>query len=127
MISEELINSTLKGSTTYGTCKLDSHADTCCLGQNFNILNESSCVYDVLPYNNKYSDVTNINILSEASVYTHPVTHTTYTLIIHDALFFGNYLKYSLINPNQLRNFGLQAQDNPYNEELPISVLLFSN
>ena len=35
-------------------------------------------------------------------------------LVFHEALWMGPHLDHSLINPNQLRHYGLTVQDNPF-------------
>ena len=67
-----------------------------------------------MPYNTAYNPVSNIKVVSGAIAYTDPVTNFTLILWIHQALFFGKDTSHSLINPNQLRIFGVTIQDNPY-------------
>ena len=38
----------------------------------------------------------------------------TYILIINKALYFGREMDHSLINPNQIRHFGIPVSDNAY-------------
>ena len=37
----------------------------------------------------------------------------TYTLVLHESLYYGSHMKHSLINPNQIRFNGLDFYDNP--------------
>ena len=37
-----------------------------------------------------------------------------FILIIHEALYFGAQLDHSLINPNQIRHYGIPVSDDPY-------------
>ncbi|KAL7551329.1 hypothetical protein ACHAWF_014515 [Thalassiosira exigua] len=45
-----------------------------------------------------------------------------YTLIINEAMFFGDSMDHSLINPNQIRDYGLPVSDNPYDDEHPMGI-----
>ena len=77
----------------------------------------------VMPYNTAYNPVSNIKVLSGATMYTGPVSNFTFILWIHEALFFGKDMSHSLINPNQLRIFGVAIQDNPYHATESMSIL----
>ena len=41
----------------------------------------------------------------------------TYTLVLHESLYYGSHMKHSLINPNQIRFNGLDFYDNPDRDE----------
>ena len=81
--------------------KTDSNADTCCMGCNWSILNHTIKSADVYPYANSYESVKDIPIVSGTTSYT-DAQGTTYILIIHEALYYGNKLDHSLINLNQV-------------------------
>ena len=70
--------------------------------------------YEVMPYNIAYDPVSNIKVVSDATVYTDPVSNFAFMFWIHEALYFGKDMSHFLINPNQLRIFGVIIQDNPY-------------
>ena len=38
----------------------------------------------------------------------------TYILVINEAMYFGQEMDHSLINPNQIRHFGIPVSDNAY-------------
>ena len=78
---------------------------------------------EVMTYNTAYNHVSNIKVVSGAIAYTDPVTNFTLILWIHQALFFGKDTSHSLINPNQLRIFGVTIQDNPYHDTESMSIL----
>ena len=46
----------------------------------------------------------------------------TYILIVNEALYFGNDMDHSLINPNQNRHFGIPVSDNPYDEDKELGI-----
>jgi hypothetical protein len=61
--------------------------------------------------------------LTGATAWTSSETGLTYILIFHEALWMGDVLSNSLMNPNQVRHFGLHVQDNPYDEtEMHIAI-----
>jgi len=54
-----------------------------------------------------------IPVATAATVWTCPETGERYLLLIHEALFFGERMKHSLICPNQLRAHGATVEDGP--------------
>lgn len=97
-----------------GQVELDTHADTCVLGSHFVILAYTGRVCDVSPYSPDYESIKNVAIVSGATAWTSQQTSETYILVIHEALWMADTLSHSLVNPNQLRAFGTQVQDNPF-------------
>ena len=92
--------------------ELDSHADTCCLGSGFRIIEQTGKCCDVTPYDN--SSVTHdVPIVKGATAYTHPESGMTYILVFGQSLYFGSKIDHSLINPNQLRAHRLIVDDVP--------------
>ena len=61
-------------------------------------------------------------IVSAATAFTCQSTGQTYILVINEALWFGDRLENSLINPNQLRFGGIIVNDNPFDPHIPISI-----
>ena len=100
----------------------DTNADTCCLGSNFLILNMTTRTADVYPYDDSYAPVANVPIVSGATAWTDPHDNITYILVFHESLYYGNKLKHSLINPNQLRHNGIDFWDNPYDRNNGLSI-----
>ena len=92
--------------------KADTNADTCCLGCNFIPVYYTNRTADVYPYNDAYETIENVPIVSGSTAYDHP-DGTTSILIFNEALYYGNQMKHSLINPNQVRYKGLDFWDNP--------------
>ena len=56
----------------------------------------------------------NVSIVTRATAITSSSTGETYILVFHEAIWMGDQLDHSLINPNQLRHHGVTVQDNPY-------------
>ena len=99
----------------YGRCELDSHADTFVAGRNCIVMNYTERVCDVMPYSDDYEARTNIPIVQAATGFT-TSNGMRYILVFNEALWMPE-LENSLMNPNQLRDFGIEVQDNPYSSE----------
>ena len=111
-----------KDSIVYGKCELDSHADTIVAGSNCIVLNYTGQVCDVSPYSDEYAPVSDVPIVKAATAWQSPHTGQTYILIFNEALWMGDSLDHSLINPNQLRHYGTEVQDNPMSDT-PLSII----
>ena len=64
-----------------------------------------------------HSDLTQINNVPIATITTawsDPHTGESYIIIINEALYFGDGMDHSLVNPNQIRAFRIELYDNPY-------------
>ena len=57
------------------------------------------------------------------TAYDDDATGQTYILVFHEALYYGNKLDHSLINPNQLRNYGIKVNDNPYDISNSLGII----
>ena len=110
-----------KLQSTHGRCEMDSHADTCVAGSNCVILHFTGQECDVSPYHSGYDDMKNVPIVSAATAWQCPETGQTFILVYNEAIWMGDQLPYSLINPNQLRHYGTIVQDNPC-MEAPLSI-----
>ena len=80
---------------------LDSHADTSCAGSNFAVLELSGEKVNVTPFSEHYSAVPDVPIATVVTVWEDPRNGEIWILVVHDALYFGNKLKESLLCPNQ--------------------------
>lgn len=121
MPSQIAVTNTL--TTPTSRCELDSHADTCALGMNFTPLSFTGRKCDVLPYNGNHSDMErDVPVVTAATAYTNQVTGETSILVVNEGLYFGERLQHSLINPNQLRYWGVTVQDNPFQRDEPIRI-----
>ena len=129
--SSRRISSTTKSQSktakiTYAKCELDSHADTTVAGSNCVILSYTGKECDVTPYRDDYQPVSNIPIVSAATAWQSPSTGQTYILFFNEALWMGDSMETTLVNPNQLRHYGTQVQDNP-TSKLPLSIITEDN
>ena len=95
----------------------DTNADTCCLGTNFVILQYTTCTTDVYVYKNSIQPIENTPIVIGDTAYNDPRTGQTYILVFNKSLYYGPKLDHSLINPDQVRHYGIPFDDNPYNTD----------
>ncbi len=97
-------------------CELDTRADTICAGHNFRVLCFTGQTCDVKGFHDSFDSLTDIPIARVATAYTDPESGRVYILVINEALYFGPRLDHSLINPNQIRSFGIPVCDDPYDQ-----------
>ena len=110
----------------YGKCELDSHADSIVAGSNCIILNYTGKECDVSPYRDDYNAITNVPIVTAATAWQSPHTGQCYILVFNEAIWMGDHMDHSLINPNQLRHHGVRVQDDP-TSEYPLSLVTEDN
>ena len=67
-----------------------------------------------MPYSDDYEAKTGISIVQAATGYT-AANGQRYILVFNEALWMPER-ENSLMNPNQLRHFGIEVQDNPYDQ-----------
>ena len=106
----------------HGTIELDSHADTIVFGKNFLKLSDTGRVCTVSPYTDTYESIESVPIVTAATAWTSPNTGETIILVFNEGLWMADRMSSSLINPNQLRNYGVVVQDNPYSES-PLYIM----
>mmetsp|Transcript_23475 Transcript_23475/g.35636 ORF Transcript_23475/g.35636 Transcript_23475/m.35636 type:complete len:227 (+) Transcript_23475:956-1636(+) len=94
------------------------HADTFVAGRNCLLLSYTERCCDVMPYSEDYEAKTTIPIVQVATGYT-SLTGERYILIFSEAIWMLT-LEKSLANPNQLRDYGILVQDNPYDGPMTI-------
>ncbi len=92
--------------------ELDSHADTCVAGSNTVLLGEHERMVRVRAFNPKYGTLT-CKLGTVGTVWTDPVDSQSYLLVIHQALYFGDTMRHSLLTPNQMRCQGVTVDDCP--------------
>ena len=108
-------------STSHGHIELDTHADTTVLGSNCIIFSYTGKECEVSPYSSQYKAVQNVPVVTGATVWTNAADDTAYLLIFHESLWMGDKLDHTLVNPNQLRAYGVSIQDNPFDTK-PLSI-----
>ena len=92
---------------------LDLHADTCCGGSNTVALTLTGEKVNVFPFSDNLPAVQEVPIATILTIWESPKTGEPWMLVIHEALYFGDRLKESLLCPNQLRAAGVLVQDTP--------------
>ena len=93
--------------------ELDSHADTCVAGSNCLYISSTGRSVTVSGFSSELAPISNIDVATVATAYTSPENGRTIILIINECLYFGDRMGHSLLNPNQLRNYGVLVRDVP--------------
>ena len=106
---------------SHGHIELDTHADTTVLGSICVIPSYTGKECEISPYSSQYEAVQNVPVVKGATVWTNIADRTAYLLIFHESLWMGNKLDHTLVNPNQLRSYGVSVQDNPFDAK-PLSI-----
>jgi len=94
--------------------EMDTHADTCCAGANWRVMEFTGDICEVTPFLELYEPVNEIPVARCGSVWTSPHTGKEYLLVCDQMLWFGTTLPHSLLNPNQIRAYGIDVNDNPF-------------
>ena len=95
-----------------GRMEVDNHADTFVAGRNCLLMNYTERVCDVMPYSDDYEAKEGVPIVQVATGYTN-MKGERFILIVNEALWLPS-MENSLMNPNQLRDYGVDVEDNPY-------------
>ncbi len=90
----------------YGRCELDSYAYTIVAASNCVILGYTGQVCDVSEYREDYEPVKDVPIVQAAITWQSQHTEQTYILVFNEALWMGDTMDHTLINPNQRRHYG---------------------
>ncbi|KAG7369925.1 reverse transcriptase RNA-dependent DNA polymerase [Nitzschia inconspicua] len=98
--------------------ELDTHADTCCGGPNWSVMEISNEICEVTPFLDTYESVKAVPVVRMSTVWSDPDSSEDYLLVMDQCLWFGQLLKHSLINPNQIRDYGHPVHDDPYRHEV---------
>lgn len=106
---------------TIADVEWDSNADTCCLGSNFVILGHTHRIAEVFPYDDTMPSI-QVPIVSGATAYDCPKTNQTYILVVNEGLYYGKKLNHSLFNQMQVRSFGIDVWDNPFDRDRPFGM-----
>ena len=99
---------------TEGRIELDSHADTIVLGANCIILSHTGHSCEVMPYSDTYDAITDVPVVTGATLWTSLHHGDEFILIFNEALWMDNTLQHTLVNANQLRAYSTTVQDNPF-------------
>ena len=99
-----------------GRNEMDTHADTSCAGANWKLMELSNTMCEVSPFLDSYQPVQEVPLARCGTVWTSQETGREYLLVGDQMLWFGNKLQHSLINPNQIREYGIDVFDNPFGD-----------
>ena len=100
----------------------DTNADTCCLGRNFVVLEYTTRTADIYDYDKDIAPLNDVPIVSVSTAWYDPASGQTYIVVINEALYYGTKLDHSLINPNQIRAYGVPFWYNPYEKERGLTI-----
>ena len=92
---------------------LDSHADTSCAGSNMAVLEMTGEMVTVYPFSENLPAVQEVPIATCLTMWESPETGEPWMLVVHEALYFGDKLRESLLCPNQIRAAGNIVKDTP--------------
>lgn len=93
--------------------EIDTRADTCCLGKNWRQLSTTGQFCSVQGFHKDLQAIDNVPV-SRCATAIHAPSGELVILIINEGLYFGPGLDHSLINPNQIRHFGIPVSDDPF-------------
>ena len=71
-------------------------------------------VFSVAPHTDPYKAIKEVPIVQEAISYNHPEVGDTTILILKKSIWMDATMDCTLVNPNQLRAYGMTAQNNPF-------------
>ena len=71
-------------------------------------------------YSDTYNAITDVPVVTGATLWTSLHDGDKYILIFNEALWMGDTLQHTLVNPNQLRVYSTTVQDNPFSSS-PLS------
>ena len=96
--------------------KLDTNIDTCCLGENFTVLQMTLRNANVYPYNFYTSPSTTCQLCQVPLLSRTKITVHLFIMLVKEVLYYSKKLDHSLINPNQLICYGKMVWDNPFDQ-----------
>jgi hypothetical protein len=73
-------------------------------------------VCKVTPFLDSYEPVKEVMVARCGMVWTSPNTGHEYLLVGDQMLWFGSQMDHSLINPNQIHEYGIHMYDNPFSQ-----------
>ena len=93
-------------------------------GKNWALIELTDIECNVKGFSNELGVLNKIPVATVGTLWVNPEDGSTYILVMHEVLYFGDALEHSLINPNQIRMFlGDVVEDNPLsNKPLGISI-----
>ena len=77
---------------------------------------------EVSPYADSYESIKKVPIVTGATGYTSPISGKRLILIFNEALWLVDQMQHTLLNPNQLRSFGMLVKEEPFASDKPICI-----
>ena len=77
---------------------------------------------EVSPYADFYKSINKVPIVTGATGYTSPISGQRLILVFNEALWLGDQIKNTLLNPNQLQLFGMLVKDDTFASDKPICI-----
>jgi hypothetical protein len=105
-----------------GRIEIDNHADTHALGCNFEVLSFTGRVCDVSPFADHYKPIKDVKIVTGVTAWDDPEGTEPIMIIVHEALWLGEIMNDSLLNPNQCRVHGISICDDPFDPHRQIGI-----
>jgi hypothetical protein len=102
--------------------EMDTHADTCCAGANWALMDLTGDICEVTPFLKSYEPVDEVPVARCHTVWTSLQTGKEYLLVADQMLWFGTQLPNLLLNPNQLHAFGVDVNDNPFDLKQDLGI-----
>ena len=106
-------------ANTVADNKCDTNADMCCRWKNFLA---TYCAADVYAYDASIKPIENVPRVTGATAFDDPVSGDTFIILFHESFYYGEKLDHSLINPNQIRYYGIPLWDHPFDPMHSLSV-----
>ena len=101
--------------------ELDTRADTIVAGINFRLVEDTGTTCSVSGFYEEFQTLKGIPVATVATAWTDE-RGLVHILIIHEALYFGEKLDHSLINPNQIRMNGIPVCDDPFDPSRTLGI-----
>ena len=96
---------------THGRIELDTYAGTIVFGQSFILLSKTGKEYDVSPYTDEYEATKTVPTVLAATAWTSLELAEIFIVILHEGLWMNTIMEHTLVNPNQLQQFGVTVHD----------------
>ena len=77
---------------------------------------------NIYPYYTSYKPLYNVTIVPGATTSMDNITVNSFIMVVNEALYYGNKLNHSLINPNQWISYGTIVWDNPLDTNMDICL-----
>ena len=102
-VSQRSLQRVDSSSVIFGRSELDFHADTTVLGKNSIILSFTGRECELSPYTDSYKSIKKVPIVTGDTGYTYLISGKRLILVFNEALWLGDQMQHTLLNPNQLQ------------------------